>query len=279
LKDYYRALGILDDAEDIIIRAAYRALAQRYHPDKWKGDPLEANRKMSEINEANDTLSDPIKRKKYDEEYFQNRARNESADDEESDANFIAEEDEAWQMALEFFPHLNNQYNELKKLSLIVANTFRAILIEKKSYKNCFKLKKILEEDYYQRYFGDDEEIRSLVKDLIKNGKRKQALQVNKIIRLLGSSVTCEQIKKKLFDDFIASSDIEIKSLIKKLHFEDDKLKHEEIMELLNYLKIYVSNTDRSIWTGMRLYKFQMNGLDVSYDRIDLINYLKENIK
>ena len=38
MKDYYRTLGVLDDAEDIIIRAAYKALAQRYHPDKWKGD-------------------------------------------------------------------------------------------------------------------------------------------------------------------------------------------------------------------------------------------------
>jgi DnaJ-class molecular chaperone len=33
-KDYYRILGVLDDAEDIVIKAAYRALAQRYHPDQ-----------------------------------------------------------------------------------------------------------------------------------------------------------------------------------------------------------------------------------------------------
>ena len=46
MKDYYRILGILDDAEDIIIRAAYKALAQRYHPDKWKGDKTEATKRM-----------------------------------------------------------------------------------------------------------------------------------------------------------------------------------------------------------------------------------------
>ena len=62
-KDYYRILGVLDDAEDIIIRAAYKALAQRYHPDKWLGSPEEANRRMAEINEAYSVLSDPIKRK------------------------------------------------------------------------------------------------------------------------------------------------------------------------------------------------------------------------
>jgi len=50
MKDYYRILGILDDAEDIIVRAAYKALAQRYHPDKWKGNKDEANKRMQEIN-------------------------------------------------------------------------------------------------------------------------------------------------------------------------------------------------------------------------------------
>ncbi len=66
MKDYYRVLGVVDDAEDIIVRAAYKALAQRYHPDKWKGDPQEANRKMMDINEAYEALSDPVRRRRYD---------------------------------------------------------------------------------------------------------------------------------------------------------------------------------------------------------------------
>ena len=274
MKDYYRILGILDDAEDIIIRAAYRALAQRYHPDKWKGDPIEANRKMSEINEANDTLSDPIKRKKYDEEYFQNRARNESADDEESDANFIAEEDEAWQMALEFFPHLNNQYNELRKLSLIVANTFRAILIEKKNYKESLKIKNIIENDYLQRYFGDDKDIQLLARDLLTSGKRKQALKVNKIIGLLGSSVTKEQIQKKLFKEFPPIADEKTIELIKKLNFYADILEHEEIITLLNFFN--VDHSFIKVKWGF-LYKIKNDNKECGRDLI--IELLKSKIK
>ena len=56
-KDYYRILGVLDDAEEIVIRAAYKALAQRYHPDKWTGSKDEANKRMSDINEAYGVLS------------------------------------------------------------------------------------------------------------------------------------------------------------------------------------------------------------------------------
>jgi len=65
-EDYYRVLGVLDDAEDVVIRAAYRALAQRYHPDKWQGDPAEVSRRMAEINAAYEVLSDSLKRRQYD---------------------------------------------------------------------------------------------------------------------------------------------------------------------------------------------------------------------
>ena len=38
MKDYYCILGVIKSAEDIVIKAAYRALAQKYHPDKFEGD-------------------------------------------------------------------------------------------------------------------------------------------------------------------------------------------------------------------------------------------------
>jgi curved DNA-binding protein len=48
------------------IKKAYRALANKYHPDKTKGDKI-AEEKFKDINEANEVLSDPVKRKKYDQ--------------------------------------------------------------------------------------------------------------------------------------------------------------------------------------------------------------------
>ena len=67
--DHYATLGVATDAEAIVIRAAYKALSQRYHPDKCP--PLEraaAHRRMSAINRAFDVLSDPALRRAYDEE-------------------------------------------------------------------------------------------------------------------------------------------------------------------------------------------------------------------
>ena len=63
--DYYKVLGISKSATEDDIKKAYRKLARKYHPDINPNDK-EANKKFQEINEANEVLSDPDKRKKYD---------------------------------------------------------------------------------------------------------------------------------------------------------------------------------------------------------------------
>ena len=65
-KDYYKVLGVEKKATQDEIKKAYRKLAVKYHPDKNPGDK-KAEEKFKEINEANDVLGDPEKRKKYDD--------------------------------------------------------------------------------------------------------------------------------------------------------------------------------------------------------------------
>jgi curved DNA-binding protein len=63
--DYYNVLGIKKDASTDEIKKAYRKLARQYHPDVNPNN-AEAHKKFQQINEANEVLSDPEKRKKYD---------------------------------------------------------------------------------------------------------------------------------------------------------------------------------------------------------------------
>ncbi|HEV7347089.1 J domain-containing protein [Telluribacter sp.] len=64
--DYYQVLGIDKNATEKEIKNAYRKLARKYHPDV-NPDDQEAHRKFQQVNEANEVLSDPEKRKKYDQ--------------------------------------------------------------------------------------------------------------------------------------------------------------------------------------------------------------------
>ena len=65
-KDYYKVLGVSKDAKPEEIKKAFRKLARQYHPDQNKTN-ADAEAKFKEISEANSILSDPAKRKEYDE--------------------------------------------------------------------------------------------------------------------------------------------------------------------------------------------------------------------
>ena len=74
-KDYYKILGVSKSASPEEIKKAYRKLARKYHPDLNQGDK-QAEQRFKEVNEAQEVLSDPEKRAKYDRygQYWQQAA-------------------------------------------------------------------------------------------------------------------------------------------------------------------------------------------------------------
>ncbi len=70
--NYYVVLGIAEDADEETIRSAFRALARRYHPDVGAGSsPVEFQR----VCEAYEALADPERRRRYDQQLRDSRAR------------------------------------------------------------------------------------------------------------------------------------------------------------------------------------------------------------
>ena len=162
--DYYRILGVLDDAEDIVIRAAYRALAQRYHPDKWTGDQAEATRRTAEINKAYAVLSDTEKRAAYDATRDKNQFRDEPPEAE--DANEAINKD--WELAIKYLPDLKLVEKDLHALSRELAFTFRLMLLESKRFDESVAVAEELEHGYLAKYFGDQAGVQAFAPPLFK---------------------------------------------------------------------------------------------------------------
>jgi curved DNA-binding protein CbpA len=203
MKNYYQILGVLDDAEDIIIRAAYKALAQRYHPDKWTGNKEAATQKMCEINEAYEILSNLSSRKKYDNEFFEFNSRGDYEDFEDNLSDDIEDEiNHDWKIASEFYPNIVKEHSELYSISAILANTFKSFLIETKQFNKSTEIKIKYEEDYLLKFYGSDKLIQNYAKFLLLNSHKKAAIKLNKIIRVLGQSSKFDSVRAKINTEF-----------------------------------------------------------------------------
>jgi curved DNA-binding protein CbpA len=217
-KDYYRTLGVLDDAEDIVIKATYKALAQRYHPDKWVGDKDEATRRMSDINEAYGVLSDPVKRKQYDstrdKDSYQMETSKES-DEQQQEINTSLDED--WTQAVSYFPDLATFAQRLRHISVLLESAYKLYLVEKKEFTNRKEIALTFEYNYLNRFFGSNPEIVQYASNLLQAGQIRAAKALNEAVNVLGSNIDPKVIIEKINADFNLSSYRESKKYAKRL--------------------------------------------------------------
>jgi curved DNA-binding protein CbpA len=195
-KDHYRTLGVLEDAEDIVIKAAYRALAQKYHPDKWTGSLDESTARMAEINEAYTILSDPKKRIHYDS----TRVKSEYEEDDLEEEGLGISLEKDWLEVVEFLPDLQEYSNQLSKISKQLDFAYKSILIESKRFNEYKDIARHLESQFLQKYFGKNEKIVNFAKNLILAGKKKMAKELNRAIELLGSDIDPDIVIRKIID-------------------------------------------------------------------------------
>lgn len=192
MKDYYAILGVVPTAADVVIRAAYKALAQQYHPDRFAGDPAEAHARMSEINEAYKRLSDPERRKDHDRQ--RGTREGDFGDwmhEEEADRSAIIDDDheKVWSVAMKYYPDLDVFNSRLASISQLLAFSFRAHLVESRAFDNSATIAKTLETDFLKTYFGKIPAIVEFARELVLAGERKAARELNEAVRILGGSV------------------------------------------------------------------------------------------
>ena len=204
LRDHYRVLGVIQDAEDIVIKAAYRVLAQRYHPDKWVGSQDEATIRMSEINKAFTVLSDQNRRKQYDRDL----SSHEYNEPEESSGNAVYEDDlgtsldHNWSAVAKYFPDLEDIVNGLSKISKPLVQTYKVYMLENKEFNKRKEIADKFEREFLEKYFGKNEEIIKFSRFLMVWGVKSAAKELNQAINLLGNDIQPKSIINKILEDY-----------------------------------------------------------------------------
>lgn len=259
-KDYYRILGVLDDAEDIVIKAAYKALAQRYHPDKWVGDKDEATRRMSDINEAYGVLSDPVKRKEYDSTRDKNSYQAEPEDDELS-----ASVQSDWDQVVEYLPDLLEISKNLRKISQSLENSYKVLLLETKQFNERQGLAQLIKRHFLERYFGTNDRIINYAEKLISDGFKDAAKELNKAVILLGSQVDPQIIINRIEKKWNIGKSEKIKKLAKIVFLNNSFFKSWDLIELMCGRVEKLPNQ-----------RFKVtNGSSLEMDEKELISYAK----
>jgi curved DNA-binding protein CbpA len=152
--DHYSTLGVLPEADPVVIKAAYRALAQTYHPDKWCGDPAIATQRMAAINEAYRILGDAKLRAEYDATLQKVYRQDSYGDDQSSErdnafSSALSETEQRWRVATSIFPDLDQYRARLSRISTLLSFAFVTLLLETKRFNE--KWPRLSEQFYPKR--------------------------------------------------------------------------------------------------------------------------------
>lgn len=211
MTDHYTTLGVLPSAEAVVITAAYRALAQRYHPDKWHGDPVVAHDRMSEINEAYRVIGDTRLRAEFDSSRSSSKHGDfRAADREETQQAFgdaLRDIEDRWKIAVAIVPDLATIRTRLTTISTSLAFAYVATILESKQFNKREEIAASMERQYLQQYFGKDRSINEFARQLILGGHRDAAQTLSGLVDVMGSEINPSLLIKKVIDQHRVSYD------------------------------------------------------------------------
>ncbi len=202
--DFYFVLGVLPDAEHVVVVAAYRALAQRYHPDKWRGDAAEAHQRMARINAAYEVLADPTRRAAYDATRStagQSTYETQGDEDQAFDSALRQTEDH-WDIATRVYPDIVDHRRQLTRISTTLSFAYVTTLLETKQFAHRKKIAEGLERAFLERYFGTNDALVAYAKQLILAGKRDAAKALNAIVDVVGSQADAKVVVEQINAQF-----------------------------------------------------------------------------
>ena len=189
--DHYQTLGLARHAEMVVVKAAYRAMASLYHPDR--NTAPDAIERIQRINIAYGVLSDPVRRQAYDATLAGHPTPAAVPDDDSPDP--LAER---WKLAAGFFPEIWSLHARLERLSVQMGDEFRLQLLQHQQFAEAPALAERLRTEFMGRHFGTDAALLDYAEQLLLAREIDAARFVSQIVSVLGSSVTVDSVREKI---------------------------------------------------------------------------------
>jgi curved DNA-binding protein CbpA len=197
--DYYASLHVLPSADADVIKAAFRVLARRYHPDSCAIPREDAHRRMQEINAAYEVLGDEQKRAAYDRDIADAKAEPEfDATGHERDVVF----EQDWQVACKYCPEAEVDFEFLTRFSTKLAFSYASYLIETKKFASCREIAHKFHREFVKNYFGNDTSIQVFASQLLLAAEKDAAKAVNQAVRILGKALSEERLSHNIFSEY-----------------------------------------------------------------------------
>ena len=248
-RDLYAILGVQPDAEEVVIIAAYRALAKRYHPDRFSGDSDEAHKRMSQINEAYEVLGNKFRRAEYDRSrHSSNHTEFESDEDTDQTEAFntaLKDTEERWRIACSIYKDLNEYRQRLSHFSASLAFSFVVVILESKAFENRLQIAQQMERKFVERYFGSNDTIINYAIDLILSGHKRAAKALNRLVAVMGSGVEPKLLIDRIDNDFGFAE--------QRKRTSEEKYREILIKQLINTVKASPVYTDESFCSAQSL--------------------------
>lgn len=225
MKNYYFVLGVMPNAPQAVIRAAYRALCQIYHPDKYEGDKQHGEMLLMEFNEAWSVLSDPAQRREYDKRLAEGTNSFDERSGEKDSSPFKAVLLEVFpdlEAVADYYPDIWDIIAALQVVSKQLAGGYVAALLETKAFKDRLALADILKDQFFQSYFGKNSEILRFAEMLVEHREKDALKELNRAVNLFGTGIEPEKVIARIDQKY------EIRTKIEKRNADEIRKKKEK---------------------------------------------------
>ncbi|MBS0314183.1 MAG: J domain-containing protein [Proteobacteria bacterium] len=180
--DPFEVLGVSQNASPEVIRAAYKALAKEFHPDRATGN----NGKMAELNAAYEILSNEEKRAHYLNDN-QNQPKT-SHHNPASEMQRTIYQSREWQIAAMAFPKIAELYLQLERIHPILAERFAKNLLAAKKFELLEHQAEKARRDFLRENFGHDWRLQEIGKYLLTNRLLDDANRLKEMLAVLSDS-------------------------------------------------------------------------------------------